>query len=478
VAYIVLARLISPANFGLFAAASVVTGVGGLFAESGMMSALINRRDRLEEAASTAFFSLLLSGCLLSLGALAIAPLLGLLFRNGRVGDLAAALSGCLLIHSLSIVPDSLLQRRMSFARRVGVDPIGSIAFAVVAITACSNGAGAWGLVAGTYAAMGVQGVLAWVFARTVPRWRFASIAMWRELAAYARPIVVSEILRVIAGQLDVIMLGRFKGAATLGQYRNGLRLAQQPVNAFVDVGAYVLQPTFMRLRDHRERLSSAVRHVFGAVAASALPVSVAMIPLGVPVAVLALGSRWRPAGHAIAGLSFSLLGGAIISVTAETLKATGRPALLIRITSVNLAVTSAAVVAAAIPFGLLGVAVAVSVSQCVTAVYAFQLLTGQIDIGWRELSREFAGPGVAAAVMLVALLAYASTVHPLSHTEAGAIALTLAQVGIGVVAYAAILTTVDRRRRGDARRLLARIASLRRAPPGASSRGADPGPR
>jgi O-antigen/teichoic acid export membrane protein len=462
VAYIALARLVSPAGFGEFAAASVITGAGGLFAESGMTAALINRRDRLDEAASTAFFSQLLGGFLISVAALAVAPLVGLYFHSSRIGELSAAMSGWLFLRALTVVPDSLLQRRFSFARRVAVDPLGVIAFAAVSITLCAEDAGAWGLVAGTYASMGVQVVSAWGFARIRPRWRLASIAMWRELAAFARPVIGSEILRHVASQMYVIMLGRFSGTATLGQYRNGLRLSQQPSNAFVDVGAYVLGPTFVRLRDHRDRLSGAARRVFGVVAATALPVSVATVPLGVPVAVLTLGSRWRPAGHAIAGLSFVLIGTALMSVTAETLKAVGRPELLIRVHGVNLAATATAVTAAAIPFGLIGVAVAVSVSQCVTGVYAFGLLTRQIDLGWRELAEEFAGPAVASAIMLAALVAFARSVHPLSHSEAGAVALTVAQVGIGLLVYAAVLTTVDRRRRGDARRLLARLRALR----------------
>ena len=125
-AYIVLARLISPRDFGLFAAASIVTGVGQLFAESGMMSALIRTRERIDEAASSAFFSLLIGGILLTLAAIAIAPLIGVLFRSSRVAAISVALSGSLLLNALSVVPEALLQRRFSYLRRVLIDPLSS----------------------------------------------------------------------------------------------------------------------------------------------------------------------------------------------------------------------------------------------------------------------------------------------------------------------------------------------------------------
>lgn len=455
-AYVVLAHLVSPGDFGRYAAGSVLIGFGALFAESGMMSALINRRDRIEEAASTAFYSLLVSGSLLTISALALSPLLGAFFRSSSIGLVAAVSSGVLFLRALTVVPDSLLQRRFSFARRVVVDPLGALAFATVSIVMCARGAGVWGLVAGAYASMIVQLGAAWGFARFRPRLALASTAMWRQLAAFARSVVGSEILRQVARQLDAIVLGRVAGAATLGQYRNGLRLAQQPANAFVNVGAYVLLPTFAHLARDQRRLVTAARRVYGVAAAASVPASLASVPLGVPVAVLFLGSQWRPAGYAIAALWGVLLGGAIISTTSEVLKAIGRPEMLVRIHGFDLGATALGVSAAAIPFGLVGVATAVSVSQCLTALYAFRLVAPLIELDWRELGAEYAGPVLATGVMLAAMFLFAATVSPLSHAEAIALVLTAAQVAIGAVVYVASLMVVDPRRRNDVRRIVA----------------------
>jgi PST family polysaccharide transporter len=454
----VLARLATPTDFGQFAAATVVVGVGNLLGESGMMAALINRRDRIDEAASTAFFALLAGGLLLTLGALALSPLVGLYYHSSRVGLLSAALSASVLVRLLTIVPDSLLQRRMSFARRVAVDPLGSIGFAAVAIVACAGGAGAWGLVAGMYASLVVQVIFAWGFARKRPRWREASRGMWRELSSFGRPVLGSEVLRFIASQLDAITLGKFAGTAALGQYRNGLRLAQQPANAFVDVGAYVLLPVLARMSGQADRLTEAVKRVFGLTAAMALPISVAMIPLGVPIAVLSLGHRWRPAGHVIAGLSFLLVGIASSSVAVEAIKAIGRPQLLVRMSSVYLTLTAVCVTAGAIWFGATGVAIGVSLSACLSAVFNLAVLTGQLDLSRRELLGACAGPAVAAAVMLAAMLPLGSALDPASRSELAGIAATCAEAVVGVIVYLAVLLIVDRPRRADIRSLAERL--------------------
>lgn len=459
VAYIVLARLATPSDFGQFAAAMVLVGVGNLLGESGMMAALINRRDRIDEAASTAFFALFAGGFLLTLGALALSPLVGLYYHSSRVGLLAAALSASVLIRMLTIVPDSLLQRRLSFARRVAVDPLGSIGFAAVAITACAGGAGAWGLVAGTYASLLVQLSFAWGFARKRPRWTEASIGMWRELASFGRPVLGSEILRFIASQLDALTLGRVSGTAALGQYRNGLRLAQQPSNAFVDVGAYVLLPVLARMSGQPDRLTGAVKRVFGVTAAMALPVSVAMVPLGVPIAVLSLGDRWRPAGHVIAGLSFMLVGIASSSVAVEAIKAIGRPRLLVRMSTFYLSVTAACVIAGALSYGPTGVAIGISLSACASAVFNLAVLTRQLDLSGRELIASGVGPAVASAMMLVAMLLLNSALNPAARSEVAGIAATCAEAAVGFIVYLAALLIVDRPRREDLSSLARRLA-------------------
>ena len=103
--FVVLARLATPADFGDYAAGSLIVSVGLLFTESGMMAALTHRPDRIDEAASTATISTTLSGIAFSLAALAASPLIGDLFNSSRVTDVAAAVSGLLFLRSVMVVP-------------------------------------------------------------------------------------------------------------------------------------------------------------------------------------------------------------------------------------------------------------------------------------------------------------------------------------------------------------------------------------
>lgn len=458
VAYLVLVRLLTPRDFGLYAAGTLITGIGGLFAESGMMAALITREDRIDEAASTAFVSLAITGVALALGSLAISPLLGLAFHNSQVGTVAAVLSGWLLIRALTIVPDALLQRRFSFARRAVVDPLGVVAYAAAAIPLAASGAGVWAMVGGAYASILVEAVFSWLAAGFRPRLRHASVSLWRELSSFTRPLVVGEVLRRVTIQIDTFMLGRVSGPAALGQYRNGMMLAQQPGNAFGSVGAYVILPAFARLASVPARLAVAARRAFWVTHTAVVPVAAACLPLGVPVAVILLGTRWRAAGHAIAGLSGFVLGSILLSVSGELMKAMGALRLQLATHVVWLVLVATTVVTASLTWGLVGVAVALSVSTCATAVYTMVKIARRMGLPGHELLSGLATPAVASAVMVGVMLLFSSASNLLHHSGAVGIVLLLVDTLIAAVVYCATLAAIDGPRRRAALALLRRL--------------------
>ena len=159
---VVLARLVSPEEFGIYGSATILLGYAGMFADSGMQAAVIQRRDRVSEAASTAFAANVVSGVGLALLALAVAPVVGIFFHNSTVGHVAAVMAGVITLDSLLLVPDALLQRRFSFVRRLFVSPSAAITFGLVAGIACAEGMGVWGLVLGRYTSLAVEVIVIW----------------------------------------------------------------------------------------------------------------------------------------------------------------------------------------------------------------------------------------------------------------------------------------------------------------------------
>lgn len=408
--YVAIAALVSPETVGVFAAGSIVASVGVLFAESGMLAAVIQWRGDVDEAASTAFAATFVGGLLLTGFAAATSPLVGSFFHSDAVGSIALGCAGFLFLRSLTVVPDALLQRRFSFLRRVAVDPLGAAAFVAVAVVACSNGMGAWGLVLGTYALYLVQIVAAWGFARWRPRRSQMSFDVWRRLAGFGRHVVASEIVRHVTTQLDTLLLGRFAGAAVLGQYNYGMRLAGQPVSGFVSIVAYVLYPAFARVAETPDRLRRSFGESFGAANLLMIPVSLLLIPLGDQLALLAFGPEWAGAGDAIKALALIGVGWTWGSLASEGAKAAGRPQIITRMHLVAL-VTSLVLMPSLLWADAVGIGLAVSIAAMLSGAYGLRRVCAEMDLPLRELLRPMWGIVAAATVGVAAAGALDATV-------------------------------------------------------------------
>lgn len=407
-AYIILAKLADPADFGHFAAGTVVVGVGFVLGESGLLGALIQRRTDIEEALNSAFLATLAGGVVMTILALATAPLIGLFFKSHEDGVVAAVMAGCMFLRVTAVVPDALLQRRFSFMRRVVIDPLSSVAFAAGAIPAAASGLGVWALVIGTYASILVTVVSAWVFVSWRPHPRQATVRMWRELAQFGRPVMGANVIRHVVGELPVLALGRFSGASVLGQFTYASKTAAQPLGAVINAGGYVLQPALARLSHDDERFQGALRRSLRWLCTISFPAGLLLVPLGAPLVVLVFGSKWHEAGNGAAALGVYCAALSLDSLASEAWKSYGRPDMLPRMHGTSLALT-VVFIGALLPFGLLGVTVAMSLSAVGVAAYAVRGMSRALGIPLRDLIGDIWPATVASIVM-------AGTLFPLEH--------------------------------------------------------------
>jgi O-antigen/teichoic acid export membrane protein len=459
--YLVLAKLLKPAEFGVFAAGSIVAGVGTIVGESGMLAALIHRREHLEEAFNSAFLATAAGGVLLTLLGLATAPLVTLFFNSHTAGNVAAVMAATMFLRLTAVVPDAHLQRRFSFFRRVIIDPLSITALAAGSITAAALGLGVWSLVIGTYAMSIVNVSAAWVFAGWIPRPRLASLATWRELARYGRSVVGAEFIRRVTTEIPVLALGRFASTGALGQFTYSFRVASQPLRALVNVGGYVLLPAFARIATDKERFQTAVLRSLRWVSATSFPIGMLLVPLGMPAVVLLFGATWRQAGYGAMALAGYCAALSLDSLASEAWKAYGRPDMLPRMHGLSLVLTTISV-AALVTFGLIGVTIGMSVSAIGVAAYAIWGMSRALEIPLHRLWREIWPPATAAVLMAggLFLLEHFLVRSDQRGTVVGLL-LVAAEAVLGAAVYLGLLAIVAPRTTRElvagAERLLAR---------------------
>jgi O-antigen/teichoic acid export membrane protein len=429
---IVLARLLTPTEVGLFAAGTVLTAFLSDFSEGGMRAGLVHRDVALADAAETVFRGTIGTGLLMVVGALVASPVIGIVFHSAEAGAIAAASAGSLLLYSLTNVPEAMLQRQFSVKRRLVVGPSISISFAVTSVTLALLGFGVWSLVIGSYASYVVWVVSVWAITDWRPGRGKFTWSMWREMARYGFPLVMGFVGTRTRQMIESVVVGRGLSTAALGFYRYGTRISQIPVNVIIDVVANALFPAFSRMSDDTERMRRNYLQALGSVTLFAVPLSGLIIAAGEPAVVVLLGEPWRGAGVAVVAMAGMGLGKAFTCVSEEAIKGCNRTSLLNWYTAVEFGVGVVSLLLI-IPFGLVGVGLAISITQLTVGVFCLYLAKGVVGITFGQIGRAVVPPIVAGAVAVVAV---ALLEHQVFHSDTHGIAVGLGLLVVDTLAF------------------------------------------
>jgi O-antigen/teichoic acid export membrane protein len=401
---IALGRILGPAEIGVFTAGSVLVGFFAAFAQGALSQALIHRETDIEDAAHTALIVTFGAGLLLGVLLLSVSPLVGAIFDSPRIGLIAAATSGIMVLHTWASVPDALMQRAFHFKRQMVIAPAVSTVFASVSIAFAYHGFGAWSMVNGWYASSVTAVVLSWSMARWRPfRGRF-SAPLWREMATYSLPMLLGDFAQQLREAGEQVIVGRGLGTADLGHYRYAYRLASLPSVMVISVCAHVLFPAFSRISGDSARFRVAFLRALGWIWWATLPVAALLVLEGRAIVVLLLGDQWEDAGSAAAMMAGIGLGTALMSVAAEAMKGAGRSSRLNWMTVVSLGVGLPLVVLL-LPAGLDGVGLAISLTYLVVGFLSVGLARNVVGVSWREVLGRLGPPALSAMVAVCVLV-------------------------------------------------------------------------
>lgn len=291
---IILARLLSPYEFGVVGAAMVIISFMMIFGQVGVGPALVQRPVLTRLHVRTGFT---LSVCLaVALGCLVVlvSPLVAAFFRMPELESVMRVLALVIPITGLSIVAEALLQREMLFKKLARVEMLSVLfGYGVVGVVLAVAGLGVWALV-GAYIAHAAAKTILLVSLtpRTLgfPIIRFVEA---RDLLCFGAGFSLGKVANLIASHADSVVVGRFLGAEALGSYGRGQQIVMTPATLFGTVVDKVLFPALATVQDHRERLSSAFLRALSISAALTLPLSAILVVLAPELVAVLLGAQW-----------------------------------------------------------------------------------------------------------------------------------------------------------------------------------------
>jgi O-antigen/teichoic acid export membrane protein len=431
---VALARLLTPTEVGLFVAGGVLTNVVTNFVEGGLRSGLVHRHEDLDDAAATVFWATLIMGLLMAVGSLAASPLIADVFHSRTAGLVAAAMSGGVLLYALTNVPEALLQRRFSVRRRLVVGPVVAASFAAVSVTMAVLGFGVWSMVLGSYASTLTWVVALWWICDWRPWHGRPSYRLWRELARFGFPLVVSMIGDRLQKTVQSVVTGNVLGTQGLGLQRYGERIARIPVMGLVEVSSISLFPAFTELAGDARRFASAYLRALRQTMTLAAAASAMVVTVGQPMVVIVLGEQWRGAGSALVAMAGLGLGKAVTTVGEEAIKGAGRTRLLHWYTLAETTLTIALLVVLIYPFGLVGVGLSISLSALAVGVLVATLAGHVVGVSGRETLGTVVPLILSATIAAVAVFPLE---HLVLHSDRRALWVGLAFVSLDTLVFA-----------------------------------------
>ena len=439
---VVLARLLSPEEFGLVGMVLAVTALADLLKEAGLANAVVQRRE-ITHAQVTALFWLNTGiGVGLALCVVVLSPLLGWFYGRSEVVGLALGMAGVYAVAGLGVQHQALLMRRMRFSAIAGREVAAYLAGVSVAIATAAMGAGPWSLVALHLTVAVVRTLSVWLACSWRPGWPTVRAEGLAPMLRFGSLLSGATLLNYLARNADNVLLGRFAGATALGLYGRAYSLILLPLQQVTQPLGPVAQSGLARVRDSRARFRKAYRLVIAAVALMGLPLVALMVAVADPAVPVLLGEQWADA--TVLFRLLAIAGGAqVIATTAGWLYiATERTGDMLRWALVTrpLVVLSFVI---GLPWGAEGVATAYAIITLLLLVPGMANAARTTYVGsltWTEAAWR---PAVLALAVAGAALLGRYAVD-----EAGQIVELLVGTAAGLAAWGAGMVLVPSLRR------------------------------
>jgi O-antigen/teichoic acid export membrane protein len=321
---VVLARLLSPSDYGLQAMVVTLTAFFSLFKDAGLSVATVQRETLTHEQVSSVFWINLGLGAGLTIIVAAMGPILVAFYKEPRLLWLTVASATVFLFNSLSMQHKALLDRAMRFTTNVKIDILCCTTGSVIAIAMAALGFGYWSLICQTISLPIVGTVATWIAMPWMPgkpRWTPELRSMMR----FGGTVTLNSFVVYVAYNTEKVLLGRFWGAAPLGIYSRAYQLATLPVQQLIGAVHVVAFSVLSRMQGEAHRLQRAYLKSQSVIVSLTIPVVFSSALFANEIVLLLLGPKWMGVATVLRMLAPTVLVFALINPFSWLMRATGR---------------------------------------------------------------------------------------------------------------------------------------------------------
>ena len=384
---LVLARLLTPNDFGLIGMLVVFIAISQTLIDGGFSMALIRKLDRTEVDNSTVFYFNIVTSILVYILLYLIAPLVSLFFHEPKLTEIMRVLCIGVVFNSFSVIQRVLYTAAVNFKVQAKATTIAAILSGVVGIVSAYKGAGVWALVSQYVSNTLFNTLLLWYYCS----WRPILVFSWKsfkELYLFGLNLTLVGIIESLYQNSYQIFIGKFFSAASLGHFTQAKTIANFPsVNVSGIVGR-VTYPIMSRIQYDNKRLSEVYRRLARIIAFGVFPMMCGLAALSFPAIEVLIGNKWHFAAILMVPLSFSFMFQPIHSINMNVLQVKGKSKLYLK-SEIIKKVISFAFLVGTIPFGIIVMCYGRIVSSILTLLVNMFYTSKEVEVSLFALIKD-----------------------------------------------------------------------------------------
>lgn len=378
---IILARLLSPEDYGTIAMPLVFLAIAQCIIDSGFSTALIRKPDLTEDDLSTAFYFNIGVGVVCYLLLFFSSPLIAEFYNTPILADLLKVTALATLFNPLCAVQQAILTRKIDFKTQAVVSLSGALVSGFAGLTMAYNGFGVWSLVCQQVGGYAIRTILLWVLGRWTPkrRWSWKS---FHYLWGFGSKMLGSGLLDTIYTNIYPIVIGKLFSANDLGNYTRAQQFATLPSSNVTGVLQRVTFPVLSKIQNEDERLARNYRKILKLSAFLIFPMMLMLSAIADPLVRVILTDKWKGCIILLQIVCFSMMWYPIHAINLNLLTVKGRSDLFFRL-EIFKKVCGVCVMCVTIPHGIIWMVSGGIVSSMIALVINTYYTGKLINVGY-----------------------------------------------------------------------------------------------
>lgn len=427
---IVLARLLEPSVYGTIALVTVFTTILQVFVDSGLGTALIQKKDADDLDFSSVFYFNFTVCLVLYFGMFVSAPYIAKFYGDETLVPVIKVISLTLVISGVKNIQQAYVSRKMLFKRFFFSTIGGTIASAFVGIFMAYIGMGVWALVAQQLSNATIDTIILWVTVKWKPK-RMFSWKRLKELLSYGWKLLVSALLETVYNNLRNLVIGKLYSSADLAYYNQGdkfPKLIVTNINTSIDS---VLLPTMASAQDDSARVKNMTRRAIKTSTYIMAPLMIGLAFCANTIVELVLTEKWLPCVPFLQIFCITYMFYPVHTANLNAIKAMGKSDIFLKLEIIK-KIVGMALLLSTMWFGVMAMAYSLLVSCVLNQIINSWPNKKLLNYGYLEQLKDIL-PGILLAVLM------GIVVHFVGAIKLPVIVILIIQVIVGAVVYIAL---------------------------------------